>query len=336
MPPGALAPMLLILAAGSPSESQEPEPLRMASRAFGSRVEIEVRDLPRGQAKQAIQAALAEMRTVEALLDPRGEVEGGVGRLNATAGQGPASPDPRLFQLLVRAQNFCLWSNGAHGPLGGRLYRLWDAGATAPAPPTPDLLEEARQSASCDHLVLDLEAGTVTMAGGSLIDLRSFAPGFAADRAAEILKDHGATDGWIEVGRVKRGFGPGPGGRGWPVVLPVFAGLHQPLDEIWLRNRAVAIMPASDRQYRAGEAIFLPYLNLRRGRPPEGTLAVVAVTELAADAQGLATTMLVTGPRQGQLLLGNLRPTPSVLWILGSGSGQPLFTDYHWSDLKMR
>ncbi len=30
-----------------------------------------------------------------------------------------------------------------------------------------------------------------------------------------------------------------------------------------------------------------------------------------------------------------LRPRPAVLWLMGSGTGEPLFADYHWSDLKI-
>jgi hypothetical protein len=43
--------------------------------------------------------------------------------------------------------------------------------------------------------------------------------------------------------------------------------------------------------------------------------------------------MVLTGPREGQLRLGSLRPSPSVLWFLGSGSGAPLQADHHWGDV---
>ena len=65
-------------------------------------------------------------------------------------------------------------------------------------------------------------------------------------------------------------------------------------------------------------------------------LAAVAVTELAVDAQGLAATMLILGPREGQLRMGTLRPRPSLLWFLGSGEGRPLLVDYRWSDVNRR
>jgi len=60
---------------------------------------------------------------------------------------------------------------------------------------------------------------------------------------------------------------------------------------------------------------------------------VAAVTDLAVDAQALAIAMALTGPREGQLRLGSLRPHPSVLWFLGNGSGAPLQVDHRWGEI---
>jgi hypothetical protein len=78
---------------------------------------------------------------------------------------------------------------------------------------------------------------------------------------------------------------------------------------------------------------MLPYLHQRTGLPAQGVAGVAAVTELAVDAQALAIAMAVTGPREGELRLGSLRPNPSVLWFLGSGSGAPLQVDHRWGEV---
>jgi hypothetical protein len=65
-------------------------------------------------------------------------------------------------------------------------------------------------------------------------------------------------------------------------------------------------------------------------------LLTAAVSELAIDAQGLAVTLLIAGPREGQLRLGSLRPRPSVLWLLGSGTGMPLQVGYRWSEINRK
>jgi hypothetical protein len=34
--------------------------------------------------------------------------------------------------------------------------------------------------------------------------------------------------------------------------------------------------------------------------------------------------------------LGGVLPSPSVLWLLGDGAGEPLISTYRWSELRSR
>lgn len=345
LPTAALLAALtsLPLAAAAP-DAGGPEPIRLSTDAFGRRARVEVQDLPAGANQEAASAALEEILRVEGLTDPLGTParapEGseihGVARLNDHAGQGPQPVDGALLEVLAKAHDFCVWSKGANGPLGGRLYELWGLYGPAAAQPTPEDLAGAVRSASCDHLRIDQEADAVTLAPGSRLDLSGFAAGWAVDRAVAVLQEHGAGNGYVEVGAVRRGFGAGPGGQGWKVTLPVFAGSTRPLGEIWLRDRSLALAHFEDRELEIAGDRFPPYLNLRSGQPAGGVVAVIAISELALEAQGLATTMFVTGNRQGQFLLGQLRPLPAVRWLLGSGDVMPLITDYNWSDTRLR
>jgi thiamine biosynthesis lipoprotein len=260
-----------------------------------------------------------------------------IATLNARAGSGPQPVSAELLELLVKAQDFCVWSRGAHGPLGGRLRELWGFYQPVEGPPSPAAVGAAVASAACGHLRFDRPARSIELDAASRLDPSDFAVGWAVDRAVEVLREHGAGNGLVEVGAVRRGFGPGPDGRGWKVLLPIFPGSNKPLGEVWLRDQALAVAQLEDRRLTvAGGEELAAYLDLRRGEPTEGVVAVIAVTELAVDAQGLATTLFATGNREGQFLLGQLRPSPSVRWLLGDGDGIPLITDYNWGDTRTR
>jgi thiamine biosynthesis lipoprotein len=191
----------------------------------------------------------------------------------------------------------------------------------------PAALAAAAASAGCDRLHLDRQRGAAELAAGSALDLAGFAPGFAVDRGIEVLRRHGAANAWLRLGGIQRGIGAGPGGRGWVVAPLASIERSPPLEDLLLLDRALAV---------ASHAEARRFLDLRTGKPAEGVLAVLAVTELAVDAQGLATTLFATGSRRGQLRLGGLSPRPSVLWVLGSGEGMPLLVDYRWSELRRR
>lgn len=331
-------------AAGS-ATSAPVSALRRTAPAFGGMAAVEVRDLPPVAAAAAVAAALEEIREIERLatLEPAGEdglstrtgarESGGLGTL--VAGE-PVAVDPRLARLLDRARSFCLWSKNAHGPLGGRLYRLWRVGpspAGDDARPTPAALAAAVESARCDGLTIDLASSTVTLPAGAVPDLTGFTAGFAADRAADALRAAGAANGVVEAGGVIRAFGPGPEGAGWPVELPAFPGTDGPLGRLLLRDRSIAVAAADARPILIAGDRHGGLLDQRTGRPATGVVAVAAATELAVDAQALATAALVLGSRETTFLLGQLRPTPSILWLLGTGSGRPLLTSHHWSKL---
>jgi len=330
-----MLPLLLTLLIGA-SPPPDGAALRLASQAFGRPVEIEVRGLPQETAREVIRKALAEIADLERLTDAY-RPDGGLAALNAAAGKGPQAEDPRLIAILARAGEFCFWSEGAHGPLGRDLYSLWGLRTPVPDPPSPERLAQAVSVTACDRLVLDPQKGTAALAAGSGLDLWGFAEGYAVDRAVEILRQGSAANGFVRIGPVQRGFGPGPEGKGWLVMLPRVAGLQEPAGQVYLRDRSLAVASPADHPLQGSgpAATPMPYVNQRTGQPAQG-VATFAVTDLALDAEGLAAALLIAGPREGQLRMGSLRPRPSVLWFLGSGTGAPLQVGYRWSEVSRR
>ncbi|HBL28212.1 MAG TPA: hypothetical protein DD490_15365 [Acidobacteria bacterium] len=334
-----MLPFLLALLTAAPVSAPPPPlaPLRLAGAAFGQAVEIEVRDQPRDAAWAAIQTALAEVAEMEKLCDPDASPEGrpgSIAALNARAGGGAVAVDPRLMPALKRGLEVCFWSERAHGPLARDLYRLWGLRAPATARPGADreAMQAALNAASCRNLSIDLQAGTATLAAGGAVDLWGFVEGLAVDRAVDVLQQRGVANGFVQIGGVYRGFGQGLDQRGWHVLLPVLPGMTQPMARVFLHGQALGLASVADRPLRvetAGEALP-PYLNQRTARPAQGTVAAAVVTELALDAQALAVTLFIAGPGEGQYRLGSLTPRPSVLWLSGSGSGEPLAIEYRW------
>jgi thiamine biosynthesis lipoprotein len=339
-----MLPLLIALLANAATIAAGPKPVRLSATVFNGPVEIEVRDLPADAARHAIEQALAEMACVERLTDPEGDpdgsckIAGGVAALNAAAGKGAQRVDARLLPALSRALDFCMWSERAYGPLGRDLNRLWGLRAPVQVSPLqrPDLLDQAVVAADCGRLSVDAQKGTATLAAGSAVDLWGFAQGLAVDRAVEILRQQGARNGYVHAGGIHRGFGPGPDGRGWSVEPPLSPGTQIPLSRLFLRDKALAIASAMDPPLKIGEETFSPWISHRTGQPVQGTVATLAFTDLALDAQGLAATLTVTGPGEGQLRLGSLRPSPAMLWLQGSGAGEPLQITYHWGDVPKR
>jgi thiamine biosynthesis lipoprotein len=309
-----IAALLTTLLLASP-----PAGWRATGEAFGQTAQVEVRDLDVAAAESALRAAMTELAAAE------GEVAALTVQLNTAAGRDPVPVAEAALALLRRTLDFCRWSQGAHGPLGGVLYDLWQQSL----PPTA-ALAAARETAGCDRLRLDEEAGTAQLAAGSRLDLRGFATGWAVDRAVDVLRDHGGGNARVRLGRVERGLGPGPSGQGWATEVDLPKAWLEPLPPARLRDGALAIAAREPALVIAGDR-YAAHLDLRSGRPAEGVAATIAVSELAIDAQALAISMFVLGHREGMMRLGSLRPEPSVAWLLGSGESPPLLATHRWA-----
>ncbi len=323
--------LLLTLMGFVLAEAMAAQPIRLAMPVFGDEAAIEVRDMNRERARAAADAALREMYAVSQLVDPDGDAEGGIGSLNASAGQGPRPVDARLETLMRRAQSYCFWSAGALGPVSGALYRVVEQ--AQPNPPASEVLRSAIASGDCGATrIVTGEGGaspTVELAGASRLDLRSWSRGFAVDRAMEVLQEHGVVNALVESGSVRRAIGAGPSGQGWLSILS-YAGTDHPIDRVWLRDQALAIgLPLASSQ----RGTTVDYLDHRDGEVVQGTVAVVAVSDLAADAQGLTVALAVLGLHEGNMRVADLKPRPSALWLLGEGGGAPLRSEYRWSAL---
>ena len=57
---------------------------------------------------------------------------------------------------------------------------------------------------------------------------------------------------------------------------------------------------------------------------------------LAGNEQAIGHDLLADPNRRGAILMSQLRPTPSAVWLLGQGTGTPLVTDYRWGSLPRR
>ncbi len=298
------------------------QPLRLAGTALGYATQIEIRDLPRDAADAAIRATFADLAAANAAAR-------GVER-EAVDGK-PVALDASTTELFRRAQAFCVWSGGAATPLGGRLFALWGLRTPTHALPTADAVAAAVESGNCDRAAYDPKGSTLTVAKGSRLEFYPFEVGWAVDRATALLRQRGTGNFWVQVGPVVHGEGAGPAGRGWEIQPGKLRGMDEPPSSFFLRDRSAALLTAQDRQLAIAGETFPSYLDLRHGKPSSGIAATYVVSQLAIDAQAIAYTMFVLGAPEGMLLVGDLRPRPSIRWYLGRGDGPPVITDVNWS-----
>jgi thiamine biosynthesis lipoprotein ApbE len=141
----------------------------------------------------------------------------------------------------------------------------------------------------------------------------------------------------VRIGSILRVFGNAPEPdrarvTGWPVAIDPAPDRRAPTERLVLSDRALAMASSWLEPIELGGVAFPPYIDQRAGAPPQRTLTVLVVTELALDAEALAGALFVMSVREGETRLGGLSPPPAVKWLLGR-DGPPVVSERRWAAL---
>jgi len=237
--------------------------------------------------------------------------ESTLGRYNrAPAGSWHALP-PRFAEVLDYALGVFDASGGAYDPFAGELVNLWgfgperrydQAGFYAPAPAAVQQVLDRRARL---QPVFDRATARLQQPGGALLDLSSVAKGYAVDRLAFCLEQHGVRHYVAEIGGELRGAGMQPDGQPWWVALEGVPGVGSIETVAALHGLAVATSGDYRRYFEHGLRAhgvrrMSHTLDPRSGYPIANDVASATVLHpscMAADA--LSTTITVLGADAG-------------------------------------
>jgi thiamine biosynthesis lipoprotein len=253
-------------------------------------------------ASAAAEAALAEMTSLEALLS-RYRADSEVSRLNT---QGRVDGASTALLDVLR--------------LADRIHRLGDGGFDVSIQPLLDLYRSQRDPATglpaaaaveralerVDQRALRIEGRRVTRTRPDLsITLDGIAKGYVVDGGVSALAARGFANVLVEAGGDLVASGDKGAGTPWRL------GIRSPRQGLALearfdaRNRAVATSGDYMQPFTADYAQH-HILDPRTGRSAPELASATVLAPDAATADGLATLVMVLGPRRGRALLEDL------------------------------
>lgn len=277
--------------------AETPGPIQETHLMMGTALTLTLAgDDPR-RAKDAAEAALAEMRRLVGIFsrfDPASQLcqLNTLGRLR--------SPDPALVGVLRLAQSLHQASGGAFDVTVKPLLDLYRASPGQ----LPDPSEIRCALKLVDASQVDCDEGEIGFSkkGMGLI-LDGIAKGAVIDGGARVLREHGFTDVIVEAGGDLLASGSRPEGAPWKI------GLRSPRTEasssmpvLKVQDRAVATSGDYLQSFtpdHSAHHILDPRVGTSAGELASAT--VIAPTTVLADA--LATVMMVVGAQAGLELL---------------------------------
>lgn len=249
----------------------------------------------------AIDAAFADLRLVDATMTSFSH-DSDVGRANLGAARdGVVVGDETAF-VVAEALRWADASDGAFDPCLGAVGKVWDVQhRTAP----PDASLFARFAGRHLHRAVDVSdfrgARAIRFTDPDVrIDLGGIAKGYAVDRAAGILREHGFHDGLVNVGGDLVALGHNAADEPWRVGIqspdaPLDAAdplrVGETVGEVGVSDAAVATSGDYVRFFQWHGRRYHHLLDPATGAPrdtPEHSLTIQAPTCMQADAAATA------------------------------------------------
>jgi len=177
-------------------------PVRQESYVFGTRVEVQVYGVEKGQARAAVAAVLREFDRLHRMLHAWQPSE--LTRLNEAIARDERSipVSPELARILAHAAGIAQASDHLFDPAIGKLVRLWGFHSDTFAPRLPSQSDiEALVRARPRMSDLTIARDRVQSRNREvMIDLGGYAKGYALDRAAALLRQQGIANALINIG----------------------------------------------------------------------------------------------------------------------------------------
>ncbi|MBP6119170.1 MAG: FAD:protein FMN transferase [Giesbergeria sp.] len=213
---------------------------------------------------------------------------------------------PEMLEVLTCAMDIHRLSAGAFDPCVGALVDAWGFGAVRDAPDA-EAIHTARQTAPCpmhEGLELDRPAGRARKRAPVQLDLCGIAKGYAVDRMAAVLQQHGVQHALAALDGELRAVGHQASGEPWAVALESPEAGHRAVrGVIELQDLAVATSGDYRHYMEVGDARLAHTMDARRATPVNNAVASVTVlARTCMHADAWATALLVAGPGEGLAL----------------------------------
>lgn len=285
---------------------------------MGTRVSVALWLEDAVQAEQAVAAAMAEMRRIDAEFSPYIETSQ-LYRANQLApkasAKAPLDISPELTRIIDKSLYYSRLSDGAFDITFASLGRYYDY--RAKLKPSVQQREKLLPAINYGFIHLDTKANSLWFEHPKVyIDLGGIAKGYAVDSVVSLLQRFGVKHATVSAGGDSRVLGD-KRGRPWMVGIKNPRAENSIAITLPLENCAISTSGDYERYFidENGDRIH-HILNPRTGKPTNGINSVTIIGPLGFDTDPLSTTVFVMGVEKGLALINKLADFDAV--IIGS------------------
>jgi thiamine biosynthesis lipoprotein len=283
-----------ILLAGCP----RPKTVQRTETIMGTQVTITVVAGSFGEAEAAIDAGMAELRRLDAMMSLYKD-DSEITQVNRAAGKYPVRVSPEMIEVVDAAAEVSRLSGGVFDVTVGPLMVLWQMRLKEGTIPSNREISKVLSLVDYRNVLSDKKASTLFLKRpGMILDLGGM-KGYMADRVAALLKKRGISNAVVAVAGDIWVLGHREDGSPWRI------GVQHPRD----KDRVLAVLELSDKYISTSgdyerfvireKKRYHHIVDPRTGRPSQGVISATLVGDKGAFVDPLTKILFILGPEKG-------------------------------------
>jgi len=295
---------VLILLAAACSGS-DPKTVRKTEAIMGTDVTITVVAPTIEEGSAAIDAGMAELRRLDAMMSLYKD-DSEITKVNRAAGMHPVKVSPEMIEVIEDAAVVSRLSGGVFDVTVGPLVVLWQMRLKAGKIPTDEEITRIRPLVNYRNIVLDRKASTIFLKKADMILDFGGIKGYMADRTADVIRKRGITNAIIAVAGDIWVLGHREDGKPWRI------GVQHPRQQ----NKTLAVLDLSDKYISTSgdyerfviveHKRYHHIIDPRTGKPSKGVISVTLIGNKGALIDPLAKAPFILGPEEGLKIVKNV------------------------------
>ncbi|HEY0767229.1 MAG TPA: FAD:protein FMN transferase [Steroidobacteraceae bacterium] len=305
---------LLMLAPVLPQSAQAAW-MERTETIMGTRVYVQLWAEDRVKGNAAIEAVMAEMRRIDALMSHY-KPESQLSQINARANREPVQVDKELFDLIKLSTHYSQITEGAFDITYASVGYLYDY--PRHIRPTEAQIKSALPAVNWRNMLLDEQHHTVRFEHpGMRIDLGGIGKGYAVDRGVAILKARAIQHAVVTAGGDSRIIGDRMG-RPWLVAIRHPDDPHKVVTRIPLSDTAMSTSGDYERYFDEKGVRYHHIIDPRTGHSASKVRSATILAPTATQTDGMSKTAFVLGPEKALEII-NRMPEYDAVFVCPDG-----------------
>lgn len=285
---------------------------------MGGRFDISIVDKDSLSAEKNIDEVIAEITRIEYLISdwkPTTQIS----EVNQNAGIKPVKVDREVFELTKRAIKLSEITNGGFDISFAAMDRIWKFDGSMTEMPSANAIKKSIEKVGYKNIILDSTESTIFLKlKGMKIGFGALGEGYATDKCRAMMIAKGVQAGIINGSGDMSTWGKQPNGKDWKIGITNPFKPEKILAAIPLKEGAVTTSGSYEKFVVFNGKRYSHIINPATGYPATGLCSVTVFGPNAETANGLSTSMMVLGQKEGLLLLQKF-PDYSCVLITDKG-----------------